>query len=490
MNLRELFVKIGVDLDEQTVSAAESAIKALRGGLEVVAGAAAAAGAAIVGAVALTVHKGSELNDMSERFGVNVEQLQEFGYAAELSGASLGDMAQAMRFMARQGVKDLGGELQRVADHIASLPDDGSRAAYAIEHLGRNGAALVPMLKDGSANLAHMAGEARALGIVLDKEDVRAADKLGDTFTALKSAGTALAYMVGHELMPVVQDIASSVKEWWIANKDLIRQKIQWWVKRIGEAAKFCAEHWRFLAVLAAGAVTGAFVALLPILQLVITYYLGMAAAGLAAAGSMLAAAWPVIALTAVFAALYLMLEDLYYFLTGGKSVIGEFVDSWSKINDSDPTWLKALKLMLKPLSDALDLVRGIANGLDDIAAKAGKIAAGDFGTLGDALKRAGSFAAAPATMAVGSAVGVSPALTGLVGTGLEGVGAIFGGGASPQASVAGAPSTGRAGAPAVTSNVSVQINGLDETAAKRAVQNGVRDGLAEGARQAHEALQ
>ena len=69
------------------------------------------------------------------------------------------------------------------------------------------------------------------------------------------------------------------------------------------------------------------------------------------AALSWLAAAAPVIALTAAFAAMLLILEDLYVWLKGGDSLIGEmlpkmrdFMDAVKQHNTGEPPWLYWLR--------------------------------------------------------------------------------------------------------------------------------------------------
>ena len=89
MIIRELLVKLGLDLDKKTFDGADSAIGKVKAGLGLVAVAAAAAGAFVTSSVEALVENAGKLNDLSQTAGVSAETLQELAYAASLAGGSL-----------------------------------------------------------------------------------------------------------------------------------------------------------------------------------------------------------------------------------------------------------------------------------------------------------------------------------------------------------------------------------------------------------------
>jgi hypothetical protein len=102
--------------------------------LAAVGGSLVAAGSAITGplmaAASVFNTMGSEMADMSARTGASVETLSKLKYAAEQSGAGVGDLEKALRTMSKKGMKaeDLG----KVADYIAGISDPAKQSAEAM----------------------------------------------------------------------------------------------------------------------------------------------------------------------------------------------------------------------------------------------------------------------------------------------------------------------------------------------------------------------
>jgi len=128
---------------------------------------------------------GSNLNDMAGRTATGVEVLQELGYAAEQSGASLGDVESAVTKMnrsvallqqgssaAQNAFADIGlsadslkglsteEQFKLIADRIGSIQDPALRTQTAIKLLGGSGQKLQNMFAGGAAGiilLCHLA---------------------------------------------------------------------------------------------------------------------------------------------------------------------------------------------------------------------------------------------------------------------------------------------------------------------------------------------
>ena len=66
--------------------------------------------------------------------------------------------------------------MKKIADKFAVMKDGSEKTALALDLFGRAGAKLIPMLNEGSAGISELQEEARALGIVLGKEDLKAAE--------------------------------------------------------------------------------------------------------------------------------------------------------------------------------------------------------------------------------------------------------------------------------------------------------------------------
>ena len=146
------------------------------------------------------------------KIGITTDALQELQVAADLAGVSAGVLDKALlRFTrsiseSRQGVleykevfdrlgismKDKEGRfkgleelLGNVSDTFAGMTDKVEITAAAIDLFGTRGAAMVNMLKDGSAVMNKFRADARALGIVIDADLIRKSVIAKDELTIL-----------------------------------------------------------------------------------------------------------------------------------------------------------------------------------------------------------------------------------------------------------------------------------------------------------------
>lgn len=328
MVVQELVALLGLEVDASTFDRGEKALASLRTGF-FAAGAAATAAAA---AVFHTVHAMTEAADaagkMSQRTGVDSTALQELSYAAKLADVSTESLEQSMRFLAKSGVKDVRGRMLELADQMQKLPDDGSRAAFALKNFGKTGTALIPMLKGGREELAALAAEANTLGVVFDKDTIDASERFNDTLTRISYAAGGLRNRLGKVLLPVLQKVADSVLGLIAKIQDNLPtlDQLQKWAK----LAAFVLGGVLVAALISAG---GAFASLAG----------AAVAAALRTVLAWAASAAPFLLLAAAVALVLVVLEDIYTFFTGrGKSVTGAFV-AYVKSEFGDlQTFLKA----------------------------------------------------------------------------------------------------------------------------------------------------
>ena len=205
------------------------------------------------------VETGSAINDMALRTGMGVEALQEFGYAAGLSGGSMDDVEKAAKKMSQvifeageeakaagakqqeawakgstevitatgsytQALATLGLSYAQLKDMkpedqfttigfaLADVSNATDRAALAQQMFGRGGMALLPMLSEGRAGFAAMADEARRLGLIMDAESVAAADNLGDELDKLKAGMKGLGFDIAQTLVPALLSLVGNVR--------------------------------------------------------------------------------------------------------------------------------------------------------------------------------------------------------------------------------------------------------------------------------------
>lgn len=244
IRMGKVYVEIGADQKalNKALGDIQKQVAAVGKGLQSLGGRMAVAGAsavtAFVGATKIFANAGDALRDMSLRTGASVEALSSLGYVAAQSGTDLETLEGGMRRMAKVLESARGGnkaaaaafeslgislaelsslspddQLLRIGDALAAIPDPTARAAAAMKVFGKNGTALLPMLREGSTRIREMQDEARRLGIVMSTEDANAADEFNDALAKLKYVIAGGANAIGASLAPTLTAFANATSE-------------------------------------------------------------------------------------------------------------------------------------------------------------------------------------------------------------------------------------------------------------------------------------
>ena len=172
---------------------------------------------------------GDEIHKMALRTGFSTEELSRLRFAAEQSGADLGQLEKATRRMAGvildadKGLStatdtlDLLGvslsDLQAMTPEqqfaalttaLAGVEDASRRAALAEDLFGRSGAALLPLVAEGADGIAALKAEAEALGVVYSQEAAQSAADFADAQNRVMTALRGVALDIGAKLAPVL----------------------------------------------------------------------------------------------------------------------------------------------------------------------------------------------------------------------------------------------------------------------------------------------
>lgn len=465
----ELFAKLGIDVDESGLGHAVAAIGGLKTGLLAIGAVAGGLTVALAGMVKSTVDYGSKINDLAARTGTATTDLQKLGHVASLSGVGFEELAQAMNFAVRKnGVKDVGAEISKVADKIKALTEKGKgaeAAKLAMERFGRSGAALVPFLREGSEKIAQLAQEFDDLGLVLDESTIKATDELGDRIDVANASFRGLAYTIAKPLLEPLTKAVNVFIEWMKVNRKLIAARVHAALglvaralKNLWQLAKPFVEIVKYLATN-----TWVLRAALIALAIVLASQVGNAIGGivgqlpelykgfknLASSSTAIGLAW--FALAAIVA---LVVEDIYQFLTGGESLTQRWGEKWVKLLDdltephpTDPDWLTWLKVGLRVMGDLQSSWRYLK----------GEMSSDKF--FQDVL---GLQKGSKIESAAGTVMNVN---RGLAQEMFGGVGRLFGGGAASPAAAAGVSSGGqRPGlvfSPSITTTVEASPMGV-----------------------------
>lgn len=411
MNLREIFIALGLDWDSSGFAQAIAAEKLLEKGAKLLVDAIKAIPGALIDATVATTEYGSKVNDAHLATGIAVDTLQSFGFAAKQTGSdsetmwavltklqnTMGEAADGSK-EAKKGFADLGvavtdshGKLKpvdlvfrQITARLGEIPNATDRAHKAFGVFSRQAAGLLPLFAEGEKGLEGYVDLFNDLGAGMDAGAVAAADRFGDSIDTVKVVLAAFQHDVGGVLIAELQPLVDLFIEWVRVNRALIRTRLQQFAEGVADALKalvrtfallvqlgmWLANNWKLLAILLGSTLLALMVVFNGLLIEQLVYWaLNTAAAlaygavlvvtGLKAAAAWLAAAAPIILLAALFALLALAAEDLYVFLKGGDSVIGDFGRKWTKFldewmaDDMDDGWLMtALKAVLWMLTD------------------------------------------------------------------------------------------------------------------------------------------
>lgn len=337
MILREIFAKLGLQVDHHQFEKAEHSIEKLAGGF-----AALGVGAELVHkyweGLEESIKRGAAFGDLSAKTGIAVDTLQGLQHAAEQSGTTLEAAATGLKFLAKnayeasQGstelqtafrqaglsIKDASGRLKpadvlmaEFGDKLREMPDHAKRTALAMTLMGRSGAELLPMLAGSEETLTELIEDSKYLG-QLSEEEVHQRKRAEDQINRLNRAWTALKDKARTPMIKLIERGAHALTDFVV------------WLRRTYEGSE---------RVKAAVSALGVFMA---------AFAGAMIVAGAAMLGPLLAPLIPLALIAAKLAFLALIVEDLWLFFTDptastmtGRLVDG-FKDLWKSITE-DP---------------------------------------------------------------------------------------------------------------------------------------------------------
>lgn len=201
-------------------------------------GAATVVGGAMFAAANKTAAYADEIDKLSERTGINREELQRWKYAAGQSGADIGKLEVGIKklsesmVLAGEGSKknvegfnklnisldDLKNKSQEdifaeVMKSLADMPAGAERNALGNQLLGKSYTELLPLLNAGSGGMEDLMKRADELGIVMSEDMVKANVKYGDTVDDAKQVLGAFGMQITNGFLPILQQILDWVMD-------------------------------------------------------------------------------------------------------------------------------------------------------------------------------------------------------------------------------------------------------------------------------------
>lgn len=364
----ELVQLLSFKLSDQSKAAFETFKKGLddlRTGMKTVATAATATGTAIALTIKSVSDGAVELTNLSKTTGIATKTLQEYKYAAESVGVSSdavtsdlqmlietmsspipGEFNEAL-FMMGIGIRDASGQMKSADALLGDIADklNGMNEQKALQWANRLGLSndTLVLIKQGRLGLEQLRKEANALGAVIPEESLKRGAEFKKSLNALEFAFKGVGRTVALSVAPGLTDVVTSMKDWIVANSQILKQGIEKTVKGLGDGLtgttdilsrfikyikEFLPDLGEFnekidLSSLVSGTLRGALLGLLVIFTPMV--------AKLALIGT-------------AFTVAALAIEDFVIWCMNGESALGKLIDKWDNWAErwKKESWWKA----------------------------------------------------------------------------------------------------------------------------------------------------
>lgn len=208
----------------------EQAKAAVKGATDFMGSAFAAVGVSLSAAAFGSWIKGAidaadEASKMAQKIGTTTDKVAGLQLAFEQSGAGGAEgMQKAMAKLSSEIIKgndtlaalgittkDSREALGQLADKFAGMADGTTKTAAAVDVFGAKlGANMIPLLNAGGDGLREMDELARKLGLTIDAETGKQAEKFNDTLDSLGKVSRGFATQAAAQLLPTLNDIAGA----------------------------------------------------------------------------------------------------------------------------------------------------------------------------------------------------------------------------------------------------------------------------------------
>jgi hypothetical protein len=419
MNLKELLVKIGFDIEgKEKLHHLEEQLEGIKRRLEFLAAMEVAKG--IYELVEKFAHFAEEIHVAAQSIGVTAEEFQKLAFSAKQSAVSQEEMSAAMfklsrnLYMAKQGSAEAQKAFQeagfnalqiqnfKTADQVLlalsqkfqNIDDFSKKAAISTQLMGRGSRTMVGWISQGPDAIKRTGEEAEKLGAILSEEQLEALVEVEHAFQKLWAAMKGISAWMASIFAPELTYIVNRILDFWKANLELVKVDIEEWIKKfiyglgflfgviegmIKVIQRFAEEHktlFRFVETI--GAIAGAIIAATLAFDK-LKGSVGLLAEGFKFFNGLLLAN-PLTPWILGIGAVVLAVQELWAALHGEKGWLSQWLD-WLGV-------LKPIESFLNSIGDAIVKVMNfLSTGegfgkLFDSASEKFKAIAGSIGSL------------------------------------------------------------------------------------------------------------
>lgn len=189
----------------------------------------------------------------SDKLGISTDALQEYRYMAERSGVATNTLDMGLQRFTRRmaeaaqgsgelkgileqyniAVRDSSGQMRTsesvlsdLADAIQGAESDSERLRIAFKAFDSEGAAMVNMMRNGSAGLDTLRSRFQRLGLSINEDVLRQSEKAKDSIDDLSAVVSTSMTRAVVTLAPEIGQMADNMADWVAANKTFLSQDI------------------------------------------------------------------------------------------------------------------------------------------------------------------------------------------------------------------------------------------------------------------------
>ena len=401
MVVRELLTRLGFETDEKKVNSFENSIGNLTKGLGYLVTAATAAKTAALGIVYTTAAYSDEITRSAKLANTSIQEFQRLAVASQTVGIEqdkladilkdvndkVGDfmqtgggaMADFFEFIApkvgvtAQQFKNLSGSdaLQLYVSSLEKANLSQADMTFYMEAIASDSTLLLPLLEKNGEAYKALAKEAEEYGAILSEETIEQNKKFTKELKSLDNMVDGVRRTIGNQLIPVFNEIIRDFKEFIGKNRELIQIRIKsffegaisviktfinvlgtvfGWIDKVAKALGGWENALKIL-----GVVIGVIMSLKFIGYLWSLYEALKAVGWIVALGTALGLGM-IAAVVALGVAIVLLIEDIYQWVNGNESVIGDLLGSWKDFKNK---FMGYLSDSVKAVKEKLGQIKG-----------------------------------------------------------------------------------------------------------------------------------
>lgn len=436
MVLREIFTKWGIKADATGLKKMEEGIDGVKNSLAKIATVGIAAAGTLFGVAKSVADIGDETAKTAKSLGINAQSLQELQFAAQIGGVGVKDFNNSVKKLsknlveARRGTvtykrafdqlgigSDIVNDKQLKTDEILGIMaekfknmEDGiEKTGLAMELFGRSGPRLLPLMNEGKKGIEALRTEAQQLGGVMGEDLLAQSEEFQDSMLRMQTVINGIRNEVGAKLIPIINKVTDSIKKWFLANRAMVTQKLDNFMKTLISLATTAWKIFKTLYTSVNGLVQifGGWETVIRSVSLALMLMFGtqmllgisqmaqgifliiMSMNKLAAVAILAQAKLLLIPLLigAAVVSLGLLFEDLYRFAIGDKSIFGQIENEIEELMVSMDGWFSTLPGFVQGVIKLITFpIRSAILGIKTLGGVVGAIAGGDFGGALDAM--------------------------------------------------------------------------------------------------------